>query len=139
MKLDTVNEQILRSDGFEKMLGIEFLTTEETDTCMARMHVGRHLLQPFGTLSGGAVLALAESLSGAGSCSLRPDCRCVGISVSANHVHPAREGETLTALGRLVQNGGHIHVWKVDVSNDDGTLISTVTVTNYVKKMQICQ
>lgn len=135
MNVDKINQIIKSSNGFEQTVGMEFISTPEPDTCMGRIHVERKVMQPFGYLSGGAVLALAETLAGAGSVSLCPDCKCVGISVTANHVHSAAEGETVTALGHLVHKGTQTHVWRVDVTNEAGRLVSTVTVTNFVKMM----
>lgn len=135
MNIDKINQIIQKSQGFEQTLGMEFISTPEQDTCMARLHVERKVMQPFGFLSGGAVLSLAETLAGAGSVALCPDCKCVGIGVTANHVHSAGEGETVTALGHLVHKGAQTHVWRVDVTNESGRLISTVTVTNFVKPL----
>lgn len=136
MFVDEINERIRKSQGFEMTVGMQFLSTPEPDTCAGKLYVDKHVLQPFGYLSGGAILALAETLAGVGSIALCPDCKCVGINVNANHVHSAKEGETVTALGRLVHKGGQTHVWRVDVTNDAGQLISTVTVTNFVKPLQ---
>ncbi|MCQ2144836.1 MAG: PaaI family thioesterase [Bacteroidales bacterium] len=135
MNIDLINERIRKSQGFEHTVGMEFISTPEPDSCMGRLHVDKRVTQPFGYLSGGAILALAETLAGVGSVALCPDCKCVGINVNANHVHSAKEGETVTALGKLIHKGGQTHVWRVDVSNEDGRLVSTVTVTNFVKPL----
>lgn len=47
-----------------RTLGMEFISTPEPDTAMARMKVDDRNKQPFGFLSGGATLALAENLAG---------------------------------------------------------------------------
>lgn len=135
MNIDGVYELIRNSQGFESTVGMNFFSTPEPDTCMGSLHVDKRLLQPFGYLSGGAILALAETLAGVGSIALCPGSKCAGISVSASHVHSAREGETVTALGHLIHKGSQTHVWRIDVTNDDGHLISTVTVTNFVKAL----
>ena len=41
-------------------------------------------------------------------------------------------GGTVTAFAKLVHKGKTLHVWQVDVKNDEGEIISTVSVTNYV-------
>ena len=119
-------------DGLSKTLGMEFLSTPEPDTCMARMHVDGRNTQPFGFLSGGASLALAENLAGVGSLALCPDRLAVGINVSGSHVQAVREGDTVTALARLQYKGHTLHQWLVDIHNSRGDLISTVHVTNYI-------
>lgn len=99
---------------------------------MARMRVDERNRQPFGFLSGGASLALAENVAGVGSSSLCPGAACVGIEVSGSHVQAVSEGDTVTAYARLQHSGKTLHVWQVDIKNSAGELISTVRVTNYV-------
>jgi uncharacterized protein (TIGR00369 family) len=113
---------------------MEFISTPEDDTCMARMRVDERNRQPFGFLSGGASLALAENVAGVGSCALCPECACVGIEVSGSHVKAVVEGDTVTAYARLLSCGQTLHVWNVDIRNTAGELISNVRVTNYVIK-----
>lgn len=134
MDITSINETILSSHGFEQNVGMEFFSTDDPDTCMAKLHVEKKNMQPFGFLSGGAILALAETLAGVGSSALCPDCICMGIEVNASHVHSAKEGETVTAVARIMHKGSHTHLWRVDVSNESGELVSTINVTNYVKK-----
>jgi uncharacterized protein (TIGR00369 family) len=103
---------------------------------MARMEVGPNNRQPFGFLSGGASLALAENMAGVGSCSLCPGCACVGIEVSGSHVKAVAEGDTVTAYARLLHKGSTLHVWNVDIKDTSGELISNVRVTNYIIKQK---
>ena len=113
-------------------LGMEFLSTPEPDTCMARMEVNHKNKQIFGFLSGGATLALAENLAGVGSMAICPNKICVGINVSGNHVRTVMEGETVTAFGRLQHQGTTLHQWHIEIKNAQEELISTVQVINYV-------
>jgi len=113
---------------------MEFLSTPEDDTCMARMRVDERNRQPFGFLSGGASLALAENVAGVGSSALCPGCACVGIEVSGSHVKAVAEGDTVTAYARMLHRGTTLHVWNVDVRDTAGDIISNVRVTNYIVK-----
>ena len=116
---------------------MEFLSTPEDDTCVARMKVDERNRQPFGFLSGGASLALAENVAGVGSTSLCPGCACVGIEVSGSHVKAVSEGDSVTAYARLQHRGNTLHVWQVDIRNSADELISTVRVTNYIIKHSV--
>lgn len=113
-------------------LGIEFIPTPKEDVCIARMPVDRRNLQPFGALSGGATLALAETLAGAASVALCGGGRCAGLNISCTHVHPALEGDVVTATAKLLHRGHQTHLWQVEVYNQKGILISQVMVTNFV-------
>ena len=134
MNIDRINDIINEKPNLSTVLGMEFISTPEDDTCMARMKVDERNRQPFGFLSGGASLALAENLAGVGSCALCPKCACVGIEVSGSHVKAVAEGDTVTAYARLLHKGTTLHVWSVDIRDMAGDLISNVRVTNYVLK-----
>ena len=63
---------------------------------------------------------------------LCPGKMALGINISGNHVKAMPYGGTVTAYGKLVHKGHTLHVWHIDIKNDEGELISTVQVTNYV-------
>ena len=134
MNVESIKAIIGQKPNLSTALGMEFISTPEDDTCMARMQVDERNRQPFGFLSGGASLALAETVAGVGSCALCPDCACVGIEVSGSHVKAVVEGDTVTAYARLLHSGSTLHVWNVDIRDSSGELISNVRVTNYVIK-----
>ena len=126
MNVDRIREIINEKPNLSTALGMEFVSTPEDDTCMARMKVDERNRQPFGFLSGGASLALAENVAGVGSCSICPGCACVGIELDRVF------SDTVTAFAKLLHKGTTLHVWNVDIRNSLGDLISNVRVTNYV-------
>jgi uncharacterized protein (TIGR00369 family) len=132
MQIDRIKDIINEKPNLSTALGMEFISTPEGDTCMARMRVDERNRQPFGFLSGGASLALAENVAGVGSSALCPGCACVGIEVSGSHVKAVAEGDTVTAYAQLLHQGSTLHVWNVDIKDTAGDLISNVRVTNYI-------
>ena len=134
MDVGKINEIINAKPNLSTALGMEFISTPEDDTCMARMRVDERNRQPFGFLSGGASLALAENVAGVGSSALCPGCACVGIEVSGSHVKAVVEGGSVTAYATLLHKGTTLHVWNVDIKDTSGELISNVRVTNYIIK-----
>lgn len=132
MDVERIKEIINEKPNLSTALGMEFISTPEDDTCMASMKVDERNRQPFGFLSGGASLALAENVAGVGSSALCPGCACVGIEVSGSHVKAVAEGDTVTAYARMLHKGTTLHVWNVDIKDTSGELISNVRVTNYV-------
>lgn len=132
MDIEKQKEIIKTQDGLSNTLGMEFLSTPEEDTLMARMKVNELNRQPFGFLSGGASLALAENVAGVGSMALCPDRISVGINVSGSHLKAVMEGDVVTAYAKLQFKGRTLHEWQIDIRNRKGELISTVHVTNYV-------
>ena len=120
-------------------LGIKFITREE-GRVIAVMPVDHRTCQPFGILNGGASLALAEMVAGHGSVPLcAPGEMPCGIQVSANHVGMVRveKGAFVTATGTIVHRGRTTHIWNVDITNQDGKLISTARIVNQIVKKRI--
>ena len=54
MNIEHIKEKINKLPNLSTALGMEFISTPEPDTCMARMKVDERNRQPFGFLSGGA-------------------------------------------------------------------------------------
>ena len=131
MNIDRIKEIINEKPNLSTALGMEFISTPEDDTCMARMKVDERNRQPFGFLSGGASL-----LAGVASSALCPGCACVGIEVSGSHVKAVVEGDTVTAHARMLHKGTTLHVWNVDIKDTANELISNVRVTNYIIKQK---
>ena len=136
MNVDRIKQIIESKPNLSTALGMEFISTPEDNTCMACMKVDERNRQPFGFLSGGASLALAENVAGVGSSALCPGCACVGIEVSGSHVKAVAEGDTVTAYARMLHRGSTLHVWNVDIKDTAGDLISNVRVTNYIIKQK---
>ena len=132
MNVERIVEIINAKPNLSTALGMEFISTPEVDTCMARMKVDERNRQPFGFLSGGASLALAENVAGVASSAMCPGCACVGIEVSGSHMKAVVEGDTVTAYAHLLHEGTTLHVWNVDIKDTSGELISNVRVTNYI-------
>lgn len=132
MDIERLKKIRLEQDGLSKTLGMEFISTPEPDTCMARMKVDGRNRQVFGFLSGGASLALAENLAGIGSMALCPGKICVGINVSGSHLKAVLEGDTVTARSKLLHKGRTLHQWHIELTNEAGELISSVEVTNFI-------
>lgn len=133
MNIDKIKSDLAKVDNLANHIGIELVSTPDPDICVARMKVDVRNRQPFGYLSGGATLALAETLAGAASYALCPEAlACVGQNVQGNHIHPAKEGETVIATAHILHQGKSSHVWQIDVRNEEGLLISSISVTNHI-------
>ena len=64
MDVEAVKRLIERRPNLSTALGMDFVSTPENDICKATMTVDERNRQPFGFLSGGASLALAENVAG---------------------------------------------------------------------------
>lgn len=134
MDIEKIKAVINKNTNLSTTLGIEFLSTPQDNTCMAKMKVDQRNRQPFGFLSGGASLALAENLAGVGSMALCPNKICLGINVTGSHLTAVKQGDTVTALATLQHKGKTLHQWHIEITNSKGKLVCTSQVTNYILK-----
>lgn len=127
-KMNALNEGTMM-----ETLGIEYLEVRE-GYVYARMFVKKELSQPYGMLHGGATMALAESLGGVGS-AYYVDIKThliVGMQFTANHVKSAKIGTYVYATATIIHKGRQTHVWNIDVKNEDGVLVSSCRLTNFI-------
>lgn len=127
-KMNTMNEGTMM-----ETLGIEYLEVRE-GYVYARMFVKKELSQPYGMLHGGASMALAESIGGAGS-SYYVDMKTHvirGMQFSANHVKAAKVGTYVYATATIIHKGRQTHVWNIDIKNEDNELVSSCRLTNFI-------
>jgi len=131
MTIDEINR--ICKGTFMDLLNIKFTAYSETHV-EADMKITPELYQPTGSVHGGALIALAESVGSAGSFLLvdPEQFQVYGSVVNSQHLVPAREG-TLHAVARIVAKADFKHVWDVEIKDDSGQLISISRVTNSVK------
>jgi len=113
-------------------LGIEYTSVSEGLVC-AKMPVDKKTFRPGNILHGGANLAMAETIGGLGSFLMvdheKFDVR--GSQISANHTGSAKSG-WVHGRAEIVHKGEKTHVWNIDISDENGRLISTARLTNFI-------
>lgn len=93
----------------------------------------RHL-RPGNIMNGGVSLVLIETI-GSFSSQLflnQEKQNAFGIQVSANHISVARPGDLLTAKSNPIHIGKTTHIWDVNITNQNGKLISNGKITMLV-------
>jgi 1,4-dihydroxy-2-naphthoyl-CoA hydrolase len=115
-----------------EQLGIEYIEVK-LGYVYARMPVNERTKQPMGILHGGSSLALAETVGSLGSAFIvdldKHDVR--GSHLSANHVRAAKNGWVF-AKASIIHQGRNTHVWNIDIEDEDGQLVSTCRLTNFI-------
>jgi uncharacterized protein (TIGR00369 family) len=132
MTIEQINA--ICKNTFISHLEIEFLEVG-ADFIKAKMPVNSKKHQPTGILHGGASLALAETVAGAGSSILidASQYNVYGLQVTGNHLATISEGDVF-AYAQIVHCGQTTHVWDVKITDINEKLISIVRVTNIVKE-----
>lgn len=110
-------------------LGIEITHIEE-GYVTGTMPVDARTRQPYGLLHGGASVALAETLGSVGSHFIAKErnMAAVGVEINANHLRGKRDG-IVTGKAKLVHKGGKLHVWTIDIVDENDALIATSRLT----------
>lgn len=105
------------------------------DYLQATMPVGPHVHNPIGILHGGASVALAETLGSMASWLLLEDDTHypVGLEISANHIRSLKDGH-LNGTAMPIHIGKQTHVWEIQMTNDNGDLVSISRFTVFVRK-----
>ncbi|WP_408097155.1 PaaI family thioesterase [Peredibacter sp. HCB2-198] len=114
-------------------LGIS-MTKIEDKSVTATLTVDHRHLRPGNIMNGGVSLVLIETV-GSFSSYLLIDTKkqnSFGIQVSANHLSIARPGDVLTAKSEAVHLGRTTHIWDVNISNQNGKLVSSGRITMLV-------
>lgn len=128
--LEGLNE--LNINTMNETLGVAF-TRIGDDFLEATMPVDKRTVQPFRILHGGANVTLAETLGSVASTLCLEDLTrqtAVGLEINANHLKSVGEGGRVTGLCRPVRLGRQVHVWSIEIRDENGALscISRLTV-----------
>ncbi len=141
IKKMTASEKLQRLNAVTKntlmeTLGIVYTEVGE-DYLVASMEVNSKVYQPMGLLHGGASVALAESVGSAAShLFVDPKAFIVkGIEITANHLKSKKSG-TLTATATIIHKGKTTHLWKIEIKDEKGDMISFCKLTNIVLPKQ---
>jgi 1,4-dihydroxy-2-naphthoyl-CoA hydrolase len=114
-------------------LGIEMLLMTE-ERVEAKMPVDSRTHQPYGILHGGASAALAETVASVGSYLIaqKENSIAVGVDLNITHLKSKRHG-WVTGIATPIKLGRNLHVWNVDIVDEEGTLIAKAKLTTMVK------
>ena len=120
-------------DAFAELIGVEFGAISEREAS-ARLPVTPEVLQPYGTVHGGVLAALGETVaSRATHEAVRGrDMIAVGQSNQTTFIRPITSGHVNAhALAR--HTGRTTWVWDVELSDDEGRLCALARMTVAVR------
>ena len=106
------------------------------DKVVLEMDVGPPVHQPFGILHGGASAVIAESAASMGAyMNCEPGKQfCVGTDLNISHLRAKREG-VVRATATPVRKGRTMHVWQIDVTQEDGQLVAVARCTLAIRDL----
>ncbi len=110
------------------LLGVEVVEASP-ERVVLRVEVTERLHQPYGLLHGGVSALLAEgAASFGGGLSVGSDELVVGTDLNCSHLRSMTAG-TLTATATPIRKGRRVHVWGIELRDDENRLISVARCT----------
>src|SRR6516225_6218674 len=118
---------------FAEMLGVQFESVEP-DRVSAKMIVRDDLCTEGGTIHGGAIMSLADTVGAAATLiNLQDGAKgTTTIESKTNFVGPAPVGATVTATAVPIHRGRRTQVWQTRIETENGRLVAIVTQTQLV-------
>lgn len=131
MDAKDINEKFLGS--LAKNLGLRVTSISET-SLTGELKVTDQHLQPFGLMNGGLSAVIGESLGSIASnfCVADRNSHSVGTNINAYHVRAAHPGDVLTGVATPKHLGGRMHVWEIEIKNQDKKLIANCVLTTAI-------
>ena len=114
-------------------LGIRARETSP-DLVVLEMPVGPQVHQPFGVLHGGASAVIAESAASLGAFM---NCKegeiALGTDLNISHLRSKTDG-TVVATATPYRRGRTMHVWSIEITDEDGKLVAVARCTVAIRK-----
>ena len=116
------------------------LISATPDEVVLKMPIAWKVHQPWGQLHGGASAVLAESAASIGAyLNCDPESQyAVGVDLNITHLRPRASGY-LHARGTPIRKGRSVHVWAVDLHDDDGVRVAVSRCTLAIRDLETLQ
>lgn len=105
------------------------------DRVVLEMDVGPRVHQPFGLLHGGASATIAESAASIGAyLASGEDEVSMGTDLNVSHLR-AKQSGVVRAIATPVRKGRSLHVWTVDIVDEEGELVAVARCTLAIRRV----
>lgn len=118
-----INEKInelLENSEFIKYMEIEFTRLDEEEA-VAKIPFKSKFLNAYGSVHGGLLYAIADTVAGAQAC--MSGSLCTTVDGAMNYFEPAVNTEYIYCIAKRVRCGKHLVNVKVEIKDDDGKLL----------------
>jgi acyl-coenzyme A thioesterase 13 len=108
------------------------LRTVEDGQMSVEFVVREDMTNPMGVLHGGTAAAIMDDVVGLMVFALGREFGFTSVNMNCDFLNPAREGDVLTALARVIRAGRNIIHCSCEISNSDGKIIAKCS-TNLIQ------
>ncbi len=130
-ELARLNGAIVEAEGYPKLLGMRFVEAKP-DRLVAEMAWRRDLTMVYGVLHGGATVGFADTVAGVATWMRLAEGQLFQtIDLQASYLRGCRGGR-LRATAIPVHLGRRLHVWTVEVRDEEARLVAQCKVTQLV-------
>jgi uncharacterized protein (TIGR00369 family) len=125
---DETRQRFSTTENVHGLLGVEMVELTP-DRVVLQVEVGPKVHQPYGILHGGVSALLAESAASVGGAlSVGADFIVVGTELNCSHLRSMSSG-TLIATATPIRRGQRVHVWAIDLTDQEGRQICVARCT----------
>jgi 1,4-dihydroxy-2-naphthoyl-CoA hydrolase len=130
---DEINTGFSAAPNVNKELGIRVVELSP-ERVVLQVEVGPKVHQPFGILHGGVSALMAEGAASlGGAVSVGDDQIVVGTELNCSHLRSMSSG-TLTATATPIRKGRTVHVWGIELTDENDRMICISRCTLQVLK-----
>lgn len=133
-KFEKLKENRKFMKGFAAETGIEEVEIKK-GYARGEIKITKDHMNVIGSVHGGCIFTLADTISGAAACSY--GFYQTTVSGSINYLSPAINISKLIAVAKEVKHGKTISVYDVDILNEDDKLLANASFTYFNLKRPI--
>lgn len=118
-------------DRFAWDMGVRIVSAG-SGSAVCTLHTDERHLNADGLVQGGVIFTLADF-----TFAVAANSRAMGavsLNVSISYLHPGRPNCLLTATATPVNDGRHVCVYRIDITDGDGRLIAQANATGFRKQ-----
>lgn len=116
----------IKGKGFINELGIGITEISE-GCCKGELPLDERLLNPYGTVHGGCIFALADTIGGCAA--LTHGEKVVTLDSTIHYLNPAMNTDKLIAMAREIKYGSKIAVYEVTITDAGEQIVATIMLT----------
>jgi 1,4-dihydroxy-2-naphthoyl-CoA hydrolase len=125
---DNIMERFGARPNVNDQLDIKLISATP-EKVVLQVEVGPKVHQPFGILHGGVSALMAEGAASiGGAVSVEPGQTVVGTELNCSHLRAMSSG-TLTATALPIRKGRTVHVWGIELRDEQERLICVARCT----------
>lgn len=132
--IEKIMEKITKENNYIKNLGIELVEYRE-GYAKGKMKVTENNINPYGSVHGGALYSLADTIAGFAAASYGTYASTV--SGNMNFINPAMNTKYVYCEAKKVRQGKKISLYNVELFDDNNKILENGSFTFYMLSKKV--